>query len=183
MSGGNLGAAGTSAFSGRGSGFPAASSSYSSPIGSTQPRQYKQQSPSLGQGGFSVLGRTEPRPMDTMDGLQEMDSNTPQGPGSGQATGTHTTNDVKILTAQLAEAMAVVGALQQQNKAMGAEMRDMRAQMHEERMERKRYLSASRGAQAHSIPMKRSPQAAEGAGDRGGSRGCDWAYYGPRLDR
>ena len=40
-------------------------------------------------------------------------------------------------------------------------MRDMRAQMHEERLERRRYLSgehdAGRGAQLHSTPMERSP--------------------------
>ena len=41
-------------------------------------------------------------------------------------------------------------------------MRDMRAQMHEERLERRRYLSgehhdAGRGAQQHSTPMERSP--------------------------
>ena len=57
--------------------------------------------------------------------------------------------------------MAVVRALQQQNKAMGAEMRDVRAQMHEERIERRRYMSgeqeARREAQGHSTPMNRSP--------------------------
>ena len=126
--------------------------------------------------------------MNTSDGLQAMDNNTPQDPGRGQAADMHTTNDVTNLTAQLAEAMAVVRALQQQNQAMEAEMRDMRAPMHEERMERRRYLSgeheARREAQAHSTPMDRSPpQAAAGAGDGGGSRGCDWAYYGPRSDR
>ena len=99
--------------------------------------------------------------MDTSDGSQAMDNNTPQDPGRGQAADMHTTNDVINLTSQLAEAMTVVRALQQQNQAMGAEMRDIRAQMHEERLERRRYLSgehdASRGAQAHSIPMDRSP--------------------------
>ena len=98
--------------------------------------------------------------MDTTDGSQEMEK-TPQGLGSGQAAGTHTTNDVTTLTAQLAEAMAVVRALQQQNQAIGAKMRDMRAQMHEERMKRRRYLSgeqeARREAQAHSTPIDRSP--------------------------
>ena len=68
--------------------------------------------------------------MNTTGGLQEMDNNTPQDPGSGQAAGMHTTNDVTTLTAQLAEAMAVVRALQQQNQAMGAKMMVMRAHMH-----------------------------------------------------
>ena len=44
---------------------------------------------------------------------------------------------------------------------MGAEMQDMRAQMHEERLERRRYLSgehdAGRGAHVHSTPIERSP--------------------------
>ena len=105
--------------------------------------------------------------MDTTDASQEMDSNTPQGPGSGQAAGTHTTNDVTTLTAQLAEAMAVVRTLQQQNKAMRAEMRDMRAQINEERMERRRYMSgeqeARREAQEHSTPMNRSPPSGRGS--------------------
>ena len=63
--------------------------------------------------------------MDTSDGSQAMDNNTPQDPGCGQAAAMHTTNDVTNLTAQLVEAMAVVRALQQQNQAMGAKMRDM----------------------------------------------------------
>ena len=99
--------------------------------------------------------------MDTSNGSQPRDHNTPQDPGCRQAADTHTTNDVATLTAQLVEAMAVVRSLQQQNQAMGAEMRDMRAQMHEERLERRRYLSgehdAGRGAQVHSTPMERSP--------------------------
>ena len=99
--------------------------------------------------------------MDTSDGSQAIDNNTPQDPGRGQAADMHTSNDVTNLTAQLAEAMAVVRALQQQNQAMGAEMREMRAQMQEERMKRRRYLSgeheAKREAQAHSTPMDRSP--------------------------
>ena len=98
--------------------------------------------------------------MDTSDGAQPMDHHTPQDPRGGQEAATHTTNDVTNLTAQLMEAMAVVRALQQQNQAMGAEMRDMRAQMHEERMERRRYLSGEhdtgRGAQVHSTSMDRS---------------------------
>ena len=48
QSGGNRGTAGTTAFSGQGNGFPAASLSYSTPTGSTQ---YQQQSSSSGQGG------------------------------------------------------------------------------------------------------------------------------------
>ena len=116
-----------------------------------------------------------------------MDNNTPQDPGCRQAVATHTTNDVATLTAQLVEAMAAVRSLQQQNQAMGAEMRDMRAQMHEERLERRRYLSgehdAGRGAQVHSTPMDRSPQAAAGAGAGGGSRESDRAHYGARPDR
>ena len=99
--------------------------------------------------------------MDTSDGSQPMDNNTPQDSGCGQAAATHTANDVTNLTAQLMEAMAVVRALQQQNRAMGAEVRDMRAQMHEERLERRRYLSgehnAGRGPQVHSTPTDRSP--------------------------
>ena len=70
--------------------------------------------------------------------------------------------------------MAVVRALLQQNQAMGAEMRDMRAQMHEERMERRRYLSgeheARREAQVHSTPMDRSPPPPSGSGSRGWRR-------------
>ena len=58
----------------------------------------------------------------------------------------HNANDVATLTAQLVEAMAAVRSLQQQNQAMGAEMRDMRAQMHEERLERRRYLSGEHDA-------------------------------------
>ena len=130
-----------------------------------------------------MLGRSEHLPMDTTDASQEMDSNTLQGPGSGLAAGTLSTNDVTTLTAQLAEAMAVVRALQQQNKAMGAEMRDMRAQTHEDRIEMRRFMSgeqeARREAQEHSTPMDRSPppQAAEGAGNGGGTRRCDWSHY------
>ena len=64
----------------------------------------------------------------------------------GQAAAMHTTNDVTNLTAQLVEAMAVVRALQQQNQVMGTAMRDMREQMHKERMERQRYLSGEHDA-------------------------------------
>ena len=105
--------------------------------------------------------------MNNSDGLQPMDNNTPRDPGCGQVAATHTTNDVTNLTAQLVKAMAVVRALQQQNQAMRAEMRDMRAQMHEERMERRRYLSgehdAGRGAQVHSTSMERSPPSGRGS--------------------
>ena len=163
-SGGNRGAAGSTAFSGQDSGFPAANLSFSTPTGPVQ-RQSQQYSLSSGQGGFSGL-------MDTSNGSQPMDHNTPQDPGCRQAADTHTTNDVATLTAQLVEAMAVVRSLQQQNQAMGAEMRDMRAKMHEERLERRRYLSgehdAGRGAQVHSTPMDRIPPS--GSGSRGWRR-------------
>jgi DNA integrity scanning protein DisA with diadenylate cyclase activity len=86
--------------------------------------------------------------MNTMDGSQETNSNMSQGLESGQAADTHTTNEVAILTAELAEAVKVVRALQQQNKELGSvnadialQMRDMQAQMQEERAEMQRFMS------------------------------------------
>jgi hypothetical protein len=92
--------------------------------------------------GSSVMGRSESSPMDTTDGLQGMNSNLSPGQGSGQAADTHTTNEVATLTAQLAEAMTVVREVQQQNRELGSfnadkalQMRDIRAQIQEERAE------------------------------------------------
>jgi hypothetical protein len=86
--------------------------------------------------------------MDITDGLQGTNSNMTPDLGSGQAADTHTTNEVATLTAQLAEAMTVVRALQQQNKELGSvnadialQMRDMWAQMQEEQAEMRRFMS------------------------------------------
>jgi hypothetical protein len=92
--------------------------------------------------------------MDTSGGFHSSEQNTPQATGCNQSVNMHNPNDVPNLTAQLVEAMAMVRALQQQNQTLGAEMRDMRAQMHDERLERRRYMS---GEQEHSTPMERSP--------------------------
>jgi hypothetical protein len=68
--------------------------------------------------------------------------------GSGQAADMHITNEVATLTAQLAEAMTVVHALQQQTKELGSvnadialQMKDMRAQIQEEQDETRRFMS------------------------------------------
>jgi hypothetical protein len=86
--------------------------------------------------------------MDTTDGSQGMNSNVSTGQGIGQAAVTHTTNEVAALTAQLAEAMTVVRALKQRNRELGSfnadialQMRDMRAQIQEERAEMRKFLS------------------------------------------
>ena len=78
----------------------------------------------------------------------------------------HNANDVATLTAQLVEAMAAVRSLQQQNQAMGEEMRDMRAQMHEERLES---TTQAEGLKCTPHPWTVAPQAAAGAGAGGGS--------------
>jgi hypothetical protein len=70
--------------------------------------------------GSSVMGRSERSPMDTMDGLQGMNSNMSLGLESGQAPDTYTTKEVATFTAQLVKAMTVVRALQQQNKELGS---------------------------------------------------------------
>ena len=63
--------------------------------------------------------------------------------------------------------MAVVRSLQQQNQAMGAEMRDMRAQMHEERLERRRYLNTMQAEGLNCTPHPWNVVPPSGSGSRG----------------
>jgi hypothetical protein len=146
-SGGSRGTASASA-TGRSSHGPQnASLSYSTLIAQAPARTTYQQSPSPDLMGSSSMGRFDSSPMDTTDGSQGINSNVSMGQGFGQAAHAHTTDEVAILTAQLTEAMTAVRSLQQQNRELGSfnadmalQMRDMRAQIQEERAEMRRLL-------------------------------------------